>query len=51
MNHLHILLKNVFQKAVDCDLIPKNPCHFVTAPKREESNRRSFSQEERASAS
>ncbi|OUN41377.1 tyrosine-type recombinase/integrase [Enorma massiliensis] len=36
MNHLHTLLKNVFQKAVDYDLIPKNPCHFVTAPKREE---------------
>ena len=39
MNHLHTLLKNVFQKAVDYDLIPKNPCHFVTAPKREEPKR------------
>lgn len=46
MNHLHTLLKNVFQKAVDYDLIPKNPCHFVTAPKREEPKRRSLSQEE-----
>ena len=46
MNHLHTLLKNVFQKAVDYDLVPKNPCHFVTAPKREEPKRRSLSQEE-----
>ena len=46
MKHLHTLLKNVFQKAVDYDLIPKGPCHFVTAPKREEPKRRSLSQEE-----
>lgn len=46
MNHLHTLLKNVFQKAVDYDLIPKNSCHFVTAPKREEPKRRSLGQEE-----
>lgn len=48
MRHLHTLLKNVFQKAIDYDLIAKNPCAYVDAPKRNAPNRRSLTQEEAA---
>lgn len=48
LNHIHTLLKNVFQKAVDYDLVHKNPCRFVDTPKRDDPDRRSLSQEEGA---
>ena len=34
LRHIHTLLKNVFEKAVDYDLIAKNPCSRVDAPRR-----------------
>jgi integrase len=46
MNHIHTLLKNVFQKAIDYDIIYKNPCAHVTTPRRNDPNRRSLSAEE-----
>lgn len=48
MNHIHVLLKNVFQKAIDYDLIYKNPCAHVTTPRRDNPNRKALSQEEAA---
>jgi integrase len=48
MRHIHTLLKNVFQKAIDYDLIAKNPCDYVDAPKRNPANRRSLTQDEAA---
>lgn len=46
MNHIHTLLKNVLNKAVDYDIIYKNPCTRVIAPRRSEPNRKALSQEE-----
>ena len=48
MNHIHILLKSVFQKAIDYDYIYKNPCAHVVAPRREDPKRNSLSIEEGA---
>lgn len=48
MNHLHVLLKKVFSKAVDYDYIYKNPCERVDAPKRNAPNRQSLTAEESA---
>ncbi len=45
MNHIHTLLKNVFQKAIDYDYIYKNPCAHVATPKRNDPNRRALSAE------
>lgn len=48
LNHIHILLKNVFQKAIDYDLIYKNPCAHVVAPKRNKPKRKSLNMEQGA---
>ena len=48
MNHIHILLKSVFQKAIDYDYIYKNPCAHVVAPRREDPKHNSLSIEEGA---
>lgn len=48
MNHLHVLLKKVFSKAVDYDYIYKNPCERVDAPKRNTPTRQSLTAEESA---
>lgn len=42
MRKLHVLLKGMFKKAVDYDLILRNPCDRVTAPKAEEPERRAL---------
>lgn len=46
MHRIHAVLKNVFKKAVDYDLILRNPCDRVDAPKRSDPERRSLSIEE-----
>lgn len=46
MNHIHVLLKSVFRKAVDYDLVLRNPCDKVTAPKKDSPNRRALSASE-----
>lgn len=46
MRDMHVLLKNVFQKAIDYDLIAKNPCNYVETPRRDDPHRRSLTQEE-----
>lgn len=46
MNHIHQLLKSVFQKAIDYDYIYKNPCVHVVAPRREDPKRGSLTIEE-----
>ena len=46
MNHLHRILKSVFTQAVNYDLMRKNPCCCIDAPKRDEPTRRSLSLEE-----
>ena len=48
MNHIHILLKNVFQKAIDYDLLYKNPCAHVVAPRRNDPKRGALSIEKGA---
>lgn len=42
MNHIHIQLKSVFRKAVDYDVIMRNPCDRVDAPKKDEPKRSSL---------
>lgn len=42
------LLKNVSQKAIDYDIIYKNPCAHVVTPKRDDPNRRSLSTDQGA---
>lgn len=42
MHRIHALLKNVFKKAMDYDLILRNPCDRVDAPKLDEPDRRSL---------
>ena len=46
MSQIHILLKSVFQKAIDYDYIYKNPCAHVVAPRRDDPKRNSLSIEE-----
>lgn len=48
MNQIHTLLKNVFQKAIDYDIIYKNPCAHVVTPRRDDPNRKSLSAEQSA---
>lgn len=42
----HVLLKSFFQKAVDYDLIGRNPCNRVEAPKADKPQRRALSLDE-----
>lgn len=44
----HVLIKAVLQKAVDCDLIMKNPCNRVDAPKIDKPERKSLTADEAA---
>lgn len=46
MNQIHSLLKSVFNKAVDYDLLLRNPCNKVVAPKKDDPGRRAMSIEE-----
>lgn len=48
LNQLHCTLKRILQKAVDFDLIMRNPCDRVKAPKKDEPERRSLTAEEGA---
>lgn len=48
LNKLHILLKSVFEKACDYDLILRNPCNKVEAPSVDKPDRKSFTKEEGA---
>lgn len=48
LEHLHTLLKGVFEKGVDYDIIVKNPCRKVEAPQRDDPQRRSLTREEAA---
>ena len=49
MNHMHTLLKNVFQKAIDYDYIYKNPCAHVEVPKRNDPQRKSLTERQSVS--
>lgn len=42
MHNIHVQLKSVFRKAVDYDLILRNPCDRVDAPRKDEPKRRSL---------
>lgn len=44
----HVMLKAFFRKAVEYDIIPRNPCDRVDAPRADKPNRRSLSLEEAA---
>lgn len=46
MARIHMLLKNVFQKAINYDFIYKNPCTHVEAPQPCKPNRRSLTADE-----
>ncbi|MCD8316062.1 MAG: site-specific integrase [Eggerthellaceae bacterium] len=46
LHHTHAALKRVLAQAVDYDIIPKNPCDKVKAPKLADTNRRSLTTEE-----
>ncbi|MDO4539252.1 MAG: tyrosine-type recombinase/integrase [Coriobacteriales bacterium] len=46
MNHIHKTLSQILKQAVDFDLLLKNPCDRVKAPKRCESERESLSSAE-----
>lgn len=46
MHMYHVLLKQILSKAVDYDMILKNPCDRVDAPKSEAPERRSLTLEE-----
>ena len=48
LNKLHILLKSVFEKACDYDLILRNPCNKVESPSVDKPDRKSLTQEEGA---
>lgn len=48
LNKLHILLKSVFEKAHDYDLILRNPCNKVEFPSVDKPDRKSLIQEEGA---
>lgn len=43
---IHVLLKNVFKKAVDYDLVARNPCDLVDAPRRCQPDRRALRESE-----
>lgn len=46
IKRLHCLLKSAFEKAIDYDLIAKNPCRRVTPPKSDPVERRSLTRGE-----
>ena len=46
MHHIHTLLKSVFKKAMDYDLILRNPCDRVVAPRRDDPERKALSADE-----
>lgn len=48
MNGIHKTLSQVLKKAVDYDMIARNPCDRVTAPKKDKPERRSLSESEGA---
>lgn len=48
LRRIHVQLKNVFKKASDYDLIMRNPCDKVEAPKADNPKRRSLSADEAA---
>lgn len=48
MNHIHTLLKSVFNKAIDYDIIYKNPCTRVVVPRRDDPKRHALTKEESA---
>lgn len=48
LNKLHILLKSVFEKACDFDLVLRNPCNKVEAPGVDKPERKSLTKEEGA---
>lgn len=48
LNKLHILLKSVFEKACDYDLILRNPCSKVESPSVDKPDRKSLTREEGA---
>ncbi|WP_417142321.1 tyrosine-type recombinase/integrase [Raoultibacter massiliensis] len=48
MHKFHVVLKQIFQKAVDNDLMMRNPCDRVKAPKKDEPERRSLTVDEGA---
>lgn len=48
MHHLHVLLKQILQQAVNYDLLLRNPCDRVSAPKADEPARRSLSADDAA---
>ncbi len=48
MNHIHKCLSEVLKQAVMYDMIPRNPCERVKAPKRDESPRESLAPEDAA---
>ena len=43
MNRIHALLKSVMKKAVDYDLILRNPCDRIAAPKKDDPDRKALS--------
>ena len=48
LNRIHILLKNVFEKAIDYDIIVKNPCSKVETPRINTPDRKALSEDEGA---
>lgn len=46
MHMYHVLLKMILQKAVDLDIILRNPCNRVTAPKADTVERRALNDDE-----
>lgn len=46
LHHYYVLIKQLFKKAVDYDIILRNPCDKVQAPPIDESERRSLDREE-----
>lgn len=49
LHHLHVTLKNVLKKAVNSDLIVRNPCERVESPQMSDHERKSLSADESAS--
>lgn len=48
MNSVHTPLKNVFEKVIDYDIIYRNPCKRITAPRCHKPHRRSLTAEQGA---
>ncbi len=46
MNRIHSLLKSVLKKAVDYDLMLRNPCDRVVAPKKDDPDRKALTADE-----